>query len=205
MTRKLATIALAVVALALTALAQAPAAGSAAPTKIGIINIQQAIIGSNEGQRDFQTLEKKFEPTRSELQNGNAEVENLKKQLSAQEGKLNEQARADLVKNIEIKSKALQRKLEDAQAEWQAQQTEITNRIGQKMLEVVQKYATDNGYSVILDVSAETSPVLWANATTNVTKPIVDAYNTQSGVPAPPAAPAAPAAKPAAAPAAPKK
>jgi outer membrane protein len=200
MTRKLATIALAVVALSLTAMAQAPAA--AAPTKIGIINIQQAIIGSNEGQRDFQALEKKFEPTRTELQNGNTEVENLKKQLSAQEGKLNEQARADLVKNIEIKSKALQRKLEDAQAEWQAQQTEITNRIGQKMLEVVQKYATDNGYSVILDVSAETSPVLWANSTTNVTKPIVDAYNTQSGVPAPPAAPAA---KPAAAPAAPKK
>jgi outer membrane protein len=203
MTRKLATIALAVFALALTALAQAPA-GTAASTKIGIINIQQAIIGSNEGQRDFQALEKKFEPTRSELQNGNTEVENLKKQLSAQEGKLNEQARADLVKNIEIKSKALQRKLEDAQAEWQAQQTEITNRIGQKMLEVVQKYATDNGYSVILDVSAETSPVLWANASTNVTKPIVDAYNVQSGVPAPPT-PAAPAAKPAAAPAAPKK
>ena len=66
------------------------------------------------------------------------------------------------------------------------------------MLEVIEKYATANGYAVVLDVSSQASPVLWANATTNITKSIVDAYNAQSNVPAPAgttagAAPKAPA------------
>jgi len=40
---------------------------------------------------------------------------------------------------------------------------------------------------VILDVSSQQSPVLWAAQTTDVTQEIVTAYNAQSSV-APPAA-----------------
>jgi outer membrane protein len=157
--------------------------GGPLPTKIGIINIQGAIVATNEGQRDFQNLEKKFEPKRNELQNANTEVENLKKQLTTQGDKLNDSSKADLVKNIDIKQKNLQRALEDAQTEWGSQQNDIGNRIGAKMMEILEKYATENGYAVILDVSSQTSPVLWANSATNVTKAIVDAYNAQSNVP----------------------
>jgi outer membrane protein len=186
--------------------ALAPASGPA-PTKIGIMNIQGAIIATNEGQRDFQTLEKKFEPKRTELQLAKTEIDNLNKQLTAQADKLNETALADLRKNIQTKQTNLNRSLEDAQQEWASQQNDIGNRIGAKMMEIVEKYATENGYAVILDVS-QGNTVLWANAATNVTKAIVDAYNAQSNVPAPaasaPAKPAASSAKPAGA-AAPKK
>ncbi|MFB3814330.1 MAG: OmpH family outer membrane protein [Terriglobales bacterium] len=217
MTRKLVTIIFAVFVLGLAALAQAPAApatppttGAApattgpAPTKIGIVNIQAAIMATNEGQRDFQALEKKFEPKRNELQAQSGELEKLKNQLQTQGDKLNDTARADLVKNIEAKQKTLQRAFEDAQADWTSQQNEIANRIGQKMLEVLEKYATSNAYAVVLDVSTQQSPVLWASAATNITKPLVDAYNAQSGVPAPATTAAAPA-KPAAPPATNKK
>ncbi len=196
MTRKLVSTIIAVCALGLAAFAQAPAAPAASapgPTKIGIINIQAAIMASNEGQRDFQSLEKKFEPKRTELQNANADLEKKKNQLQTQGDKLNEAARADLVKQIEAQQKTLQRSFEDAQSDWTNQQNEIANRIGQKMLEVLEKYATQNGYSVVLDVSSQQSPVLWASAATNITKPVVDAYNAQSGVPAPPTTAAAPA------------
>ncbi|MGA3209990.1 MAG: OmpH family outer membrane protein [Terriglobales bacterium] len=196
MTRKLAIIAFAVTALALGAFAQAaasaPAASGPAPAKIGIINIQAAIVNTNEGQRDFQALEKKMEPKKAELQRTNAEVEDLKKQLSTQGDKLNEAAHAELVKNIETKSKALQRSYEDAQADFTTQQNEIANRIGQKMVEILEKYSTANGYAVVLDVSQQQSPVLWASASTNITKPIVDAYNAQSNVPPQPTTTGAP-------------
>jgi outer membrane protein len=211
MIRKLAGITLVAVLATATALAQsspaapaaaanAPAASAPAGTKIGIINIQQAILASNEGQRDFAELQKKFEPKQTELQASNKEIEDLKKQLNTQGDKLNEEARATMVKNIESKQKSMQRSLEDAQADYQAQQGDIANRIGGKMLEVLDKYAKDNGYIVILDVSSPQSPVLWAGPSTDVTKPIVDAYNAQSGIAAPAAsAPVKPAApKPAA-------
>lgn len=153
-------------------------------------------MATNEGQRDFQALEKKFEPKRAELQNANVDVENLKKQLTDQGAKLNESARSELMKNIENRQKVLQRNYEDAQADWNNQQNDIANRIGAKLLEVMEKYAAANGYAVVLDVGGQQSPVVWANASTNITKVVVDAYDAQSNVPAPSTA-AAPAARPA--------
>jgi len=180
---------LSVGALAQTGAAATPAPSVPAPTaatpKIGIINMQQAILASNEGRRDFESLQKKFEPKQTELKGMNDEVEGLKKQLNTQGDKLNDEARANLVKTIELKQKSLQRSLEDAQGDFQSQQNDILNRVGQKMMEVLDKYAKDNGYTMILDVSNPQSPVLWAGASSDVTKAIVDAYNTQSGVAAP--------------------
>ena len=189
------------IVLVTTAMAQTgtPAAGaaastptaSAAPTgsvKVGIIDIQAAIVATNEGARDFEALQKKFEPRRSELQNLNTEVENLKKQLSAQGDKMNEDARASLVKSIETKQKSLQRSAEDAQNEYQQQQNEVAQRILQKMAPVIDKYAKSNGYGLLLDSSNPwpQGPLLWATASVDLTKTVVDAYNAQSGV-APPA------------------
>ncbi len=191
MTSKLFRFLLPAALLTATAVAQAgptattPVAGSTA-ARVGIINIQNAIVLTYEGRRDLEALQKKFEPTQNQLNALNQEIENLKKQLQTQGDKLNDQARADMVRNIETKQKTLQRQVEDAQADFQGQQNEIANRIGGKLLEVLDKYAKQNGYSMILDVSSQQSPVLWAAQNTDVTKPIVDAYNAQSGVPAPP-------------------
>lgn len=165
---------------------------AAAGSKVGIIDVQSAIMASNEGGRDFEALQKKFEPRRTELQNLNTEIENLKKQLNTQGDKMNEDARATLVKNIEAKQKSLQRSAEDAQNDFQQQQNEVAGRIWQKLAPVIDKYAKDNGFSLLLDSSNPwpQGPLLWATATVDVTKPIVDAYNAQSGVAAPAVKPA---------------
>jgi Skp family chaperone for outer membrane proteins len=198
-----------------TAPAASPAAAAAAvpaSAKVGIVNIQAAIVGSNEGQRDFESLQKKFDPKRQELEGLNKEVDEMQKKFNTQGDKLNDEARSDLLKQIDAKKKILQRNYEDANTDIQAQQNEIANRIGQKLVSVLDKYAKDNAFTVILDVSGQQSPVLWAASSVDITKAVLDAYNTESGVPAQPkpasaeAKPEAkPAAKSAAAPAAAKK
>jgi len=160
------------------------------------VNIQAAIISSNEGQRDFETLRKKYDPKRNELELLNRDVEDLKKQLSTTGDKLNEDARSNLLKQIDSKQKTLQRSYEDANNELQGQQNEIANRIGQKMMEVLDKYAKEHGYAVILDYSGQASPVLWAATSTDVTQILVEAYNAVSGVPAQPKTSGAPAITP---------
>src|SRR5208337_1933881 len=112
---------------------------------------------------------------------------------STQGDKMNDDARANLVKSIETKQKSLQRSAEDAQNEFQQQQNEIAQRILQKMAPVIDKYAKANGYGLLLDSSNPwpQGPLLWATAAVDVTKPIVDNYNAQSGV-APPASAAKP-------------
>ena len=205
--------------------AQAPAAGTPAapaaqpaaqpavnpasigPSKIGIIDMQAAIAANNEGRRDLEALQKKFEPRQTQLQNLNKEVEELRKQLSTQGDKLNEETRANLVKQIETKNKQLQRDGEDAQNDYQQQQNEIAQRILGKLGPVIDKYAKDNNFSLILDASNPwpQSPLLWAGQQVNITQAIITTYNAQSGVPAPPAAtkPSTAANRPAAAPAKP--
>jgi outer membrane protein len=185
--------------------AAAPAATPApgpAPTKIGIVNIQDAIVGTNEGKKEFDALQAKFGPKEAELKTLNDEVEGLKKQFQAQTDKLSDEERASRAKTIEAKQKVLQRNYDDAQSEFQQAQQEVVNRIGTKMLTVLEKYANANGFAVILDVSNPQTPVLWANNGTIITKDLVDAYNAANPSAAPPAksgaaAPARPPARPA--------
>jgi outer membrane protein len=204
MTSKLARFLLAVaLVVSVAALAQtgsaaaAPASPAPAATgtgnKIGTINLEQAIFATNEGRRDFEALSKKLEPKQTELKGQNDEIESLKKQLNTQGDKLNEEARANLVKQIETKQKQLDRALQDAQEDARNQQSEIGQRIIQKMAPVLVKYANENGFGVIIDTSQPwpQSPIVWWGESLDVTKPIVDAYNTQSGVPAPAASGAA--------------
>lgn len=176
----------------------APAATGTTGTKVGTISIEQAIFATNEGRRDFEALSKKLEPKQNELKGQNDELEGLKKQLNTQGDKLNEDARATLVKQIETRQKSLDRSVQDAREDAQNQQNEIAQRILQKLAPVLVKYANENGFGVIIDTSQPwpQGPVVWWGEAVDVTKPVVEAYNAQSGVPAPAAN--APAAKPAA-------
>jgi outer membrane protein len=190
--------------------AAAAAAAKATGTKVGTINIEQAIFASNEGRRDFEQLSKKFEPKQNELKGSADEIDSLKKQLNAQQDKLNEESRDKLMKQIEAKQKVFDRSTQDAQEEFQSQQGEIGNKILTKMAPMIVKYASDNGYGMILDTSQQwpRGPVIWYGPAVDITQPIVEAYNTQSGVPAPaagstPTKPVRPATTPATKPATP--
>ena len=179
--------------------ASAPAA--AAPpaltgTKVGAINIEAAVFGCNEGSRDLDALRKKFEPKQNELKTQNDDLESSKKQLTTQEGKLNEDALATLKKTVETKQKLFDRAVQDAQEDFGAQQQEIFSRVLQKVAPVIVKYSQENGYGLIIDTSKQwpQGSVLIAGDNFDITKAVVDLYNAQSGV----AAPASGATKPAA-------
>src|ERR1700677_1175150 len=145
-------------------------------SKLGTINIEQAVMGSNEGQRDFEALRKKLEPKQNELKAQNDDLESLQKQ-----------------KQIESKKKSFDRSVQDAQEDFQNQQKEIFQRILQKMAPVIVKHAQEGGFAMVMDTSNPwpQSPVLWFGEQGDITKAVVDIYNTQSGVPAPAASGAA--------------
>lgn len=190
-------------------LPSAPSASTGAITaaggnKVGAINITEAIFASNEGARDLEALSKKFEPKQAELKGQNDELEALKKQFDTQKDKLNDEAAANLKKQIESKQKTFDRAVQDAQEDFGNQRQEIATRILQKLAPVIVKYSQENGFGIIVDTSNPwpQSPILWWNPDkVDITKPVIEAYNVQSGVPAPanpasakPAAPKTPAA-----------
>ncbi len=189
MKRTLAIAVLAVSGLVVGASAQTPtsaaAPAAAGPAKIAVIAFQAAVAQTNEGQRDFADVQKKFEPKRAQLKAQSDEIETLKKQLQAQGNTLSPAETASKTKSIDEKTKLLQRNAEDAQNDFQQAIQDMYNTLASKVYEVLNAYAKQHSYTLVVDVSAQQSPVLWAADSSNITKPIVDAYNLKSGVPAP--------------------
>jgi outer membrane protein len=211
MKRSLAIVVMLASGMVLSAAAQtlppppAPAAAPVAvPAKIAVIAFQAAVARTNEGLRDLADLEKKYGPKEAALKALSEEIDTLTKQLQDQGASLSEVERSTRAKAIDEKKKQLDRDAEDAKNDFQQDMQEVFQALQSKVYDVMQSYAEQQGYTLILDVSQQQTPVLYAVNGTDITKAVIDAYNLKSGVPAPPQ-PAAAAPKPAAPkPAAPK-
>ena len=166
---------------------------SAYPAKIALIAFEQAVIATNEGQRTLADMQKKYAPQKAKIEALAAEVDTLKKQLQAQG--LSEEQHAAKLKEIDAKDKQLQNESEDASNAYNAEVQEALSKVMQKVNVVVQDYVKKNGYTLLLDVGGQQSPVMWTAAEPNadITQAIVDAYNASSGIAAPPPAAPAPA------------
>ena len=165
---------LAISSLALTMMSGVPAM---AQQKIGVVQVQSAIVGTKEGQKAAGDLETRMSPKRKELEGKQAELRTLQESLQKGGSVMNEQARAELARKIDSKNKDYQRSLEDAQAEFQAEQDKLLNDLGAKLMAVINKYAKDNGYSLVIDVSNPQTPVMYASETIDITKDIIDLYD----------------------------
>lgn len=188
---------LALSASAQTAAGSAAAAAPATPPKVAVIEFQAAVTSTNEFQRDFGDLQKKFEPQRTQLKALGDEVDTLTKQLQAQADKLSDAERASKAKTIDDKKKQAQRIADDAQNDYQTAMQDTFGKVAGKVDELLNTYAKEQGFTLVIDATEQqqTPPtVLYHTDGSDITKAIVDAYNVKSGVPAPPPqAPNAPA------------
>jgi len=172
--------------------AQKPAAAAPVPgAKVAVIAFQAAVTQTNEFQRDAADLEKKYDPRRVQLKSLSDEIDNLTKQLQAQDAQLSDAERASRARAIDDKKKKLDRDTQDAQSDFQADMQQIINDVAGKVGALMSDYADKHGYTLVLDAGdQQAATVLYAVPAMDITKEIIDAYNTKSGIPAP--APQAP-------------
>ena len=171
----------------------APAAAPAAvPAKIAVVAFQLAVAQTNEGQRDFGDIQKTFAPKEAALKALSDEIDNLTKQLQTQGASLSQAEQANKAKVIDDKKKQLDRDSEDARNDFQADIQEMYNALASKVYDVMSSYAEQQGFTLVLDISQQQTPVLFSANGTNITKQVIDAYNLKSGVPAPPPTAAGP-------------
>ncbi len=181
-----ATAAFAQVAPSSSASAAKAPAPVAMPAKIAIIEFQPGTMQTNEGKAAMAQLQQKYEPTQVKLKGLSDEIDSLKKQLAAGGEKLTAEERASRTSTIDTKEKQLQRDAEDAQGAFQNEASQAYQKIAAKVYQTAQQYAEQNGYTMVLDISGQQSPVLWANPSTDITAAVIEAYNVKSGVAAPP-------------------
>jgi outer membrane protein len=166
--------------------------------KFAIINIQGAIISTKDGQAAAAKLNQQTAPKKKELEQKQSEINALQDQLNKGQNTMSDSAKNDLYKSIESKKKSLQREVEDAQADLEAEQNKILQQLGQKIMAVIERYSKDNGYTMVVDVGTQNTPVIYASPSIDITKEIIELYDKSTASASAPATPAPAAPKPAA-------
>ena len=161
------------------------------PQKIGVINIQGAIVGTKDGQKASQELDAKFVPKKKEFDTRQSEIGQLQDQYNKGGTVMAEDKRAQLAREIDEKKKRLERDMQDAEEDLRAEQQKVLQGLGQRIMAVIEKYAKDNGYTMILDDSNPNTPLLYASSSIDITQDIVGLYDKSSanGGPMPTATP----------------
>ena len=192
--------ALAVIFLSPVSGIRAQSTAAAAPAKIAVLNIRNAIVATAEGKQAQAQLQSQFAPKQNDLQNTQKQIEDLQRRIGEGARTLSDDEKGKMQRQGELLTRRLQRGNDDLNEELNAAQSDIIDTIGRKMLDVLDRYSRENGYTVVLDTSAQGSPVVYGSSQSDITQDIVrlydQAYPAKNGAPAASAAPA-PAPRPA--------
>jgi outer membrane protein len=135
-----------------------------APQKFAIINMQQVILETKDGKQD---------------------------ELRKTENTISEEKKATLTRDIDAMTKGLQRDTDDAREDVNQEQQKVLNDLGGKIMQVLNKYASDKQYTMVFDVSGTPNNILFASSAIDITREIITLYDANA--PASVAKPAAPA------------
>jgi outer membrane protein len=175
--------------------AQATATPGAPPTgKVGVLNVRAAILGTSEGKLAQAELQSQFAPRQTELESMNKQINDMRQRLAACEGKCSQEEIARLTTQGQRFAQQLERKQNEMQEDANAAQADVFERLGRKMNDVLDRYARENGYVVLLDYSAQNTPIVNFSNQADVTQDIVRLYDQAYPVKGGAAAQAKPAA-----------
>src|SRR5215470_10972030 len=183
--------ALAGICLLGTVAVRAQSAPAAASGKVGVVDVRSAIIATAEGQQASAELQSKFAPRQTELENLNKQINDIRQRLQSGQVTLSQEEQARLTRQGEALARQLERKQNEYQQDVNDEQGEVIDRIGRKMVDVLNRYARENGYSAVFDSSAQNSPLIYKSDIIDITNDIVRLYDQAYPVKAGAAAPAA--------------
>jgi len=162
--------------------------------KVAVINIQSALVSTKDGQKAASELTNRFQPKKTEFDKRQNEINELQDKLNRGRNTLSDDARQNLVREIDQKTKSLKYDTEDAQAELNNTEQKIMGELYGRIRAVVDKYAKDNGYILVLDDSSQ-QMMVYASSSIDITRDIIELYDKNS--PGQPAATSSGAAQPA--------
>jgi len=159
------------------------------PVKIAWIILDQVIFTCDEGKARFSEVSKYVDDKNTELDNMRKELEKLRNQLNVQGSKLTDEALADLQSQIDEKQTAMERFQQDTQKEIENRRVRVTNYLGKRMQEAVEKVAKEKGLHAVLYFNS--SRDAWVDPSLNISEEVIKVYNVLhpvSGAKAPAAA-----------------
>lgn len=165
------TFLLLLLAAAAPAFAQTPQAPA---PKVALVNLEQALVATTDGQNAEKKLDARFTPRKAALDQMQKELMALQDKLD--KGTENEDERKRLAQEIDQKGDDVDKETTQADADLSQAQRQVLRELGPKLMRVVVHYARQHGFDIVLDVSSSDMPRLYADDATDITKEVVEEY-----------------------------
>jgi len=145
--------------------------------KVGVINIQEALVGTRDGQKATQELDKKFLPEQKEFDTRQNELIQLQDQFTKGSAVLSQEKRNELAHDIDEKKKRLERDMQDAEDDLKGEQQKLLQSMAARMTAVISQYSKEHGFMLVIDIGNQNTPVLFAAGGVDITQDVIALYD----------------------------
>jgi outer membrane protein len=149
------------------------AGAASAQTKVGVINMQKAVLESAEIKAASAAMEARFKPRVAQIDALNKEIAAISDNLQKNSGKLTPQAEADMNAQGARKQREAQRLNEDLNADVERERNDILGKATVRMQETVKQVADAKGLDLVVDVPY----TVFFKAALDITPDVIAAYD----------------------------
>lgn len=153
----------------------ATAAFGADGVKIAMVDIQKLLVLSDAGKDVKEQLAAKANKYDADKNSREEDLKKLKGELEKQSGILTDDARKAKEQLFFQKRKEMDRSLKVAEEDFEAMKQELTGRIIEEVVKIIQDYGKKNGYLVIF---IKNDSMVYVDEKTDLTDEILKVFNS---------------------------
>ncbi len=147
------------------------------PVRFGFVDLQAVITQSKEGQAAMDKVKAEAAEKQKEITAKEAEIKQMDADLQKQAAAMSEAAKKDREEEIRRKLRDLKRVTEDVNRDLAKREGEMVNDLLKDLTTVIRDYGKDKGYTLIVEKGQ--SGVIYGNDAADLTKEILERYNTR--------------------------
>jgi len=141
--------------------------------KVAVVDFERAVVESAAGKKSSEKFNSTLQAKQADLEKRQKDLEDQQKKLQNGARTLSDAVKGDLQKDIDRRTRELQRVNEDAQKELQALRDELLRPIAERASAILNAMAAEQHYTLVVDISSQESNVLWANPKNDITAELV--------------------------------
>lgn len=149
----------------------------AAESKVGYVDMQKAIQSTTAGKKAKESLDAEFQKRKGTLDKSKADIEKMGQDLEKKKSVLSEEVLGKKQMELQEEMMKFQKKVGENQLDLQKKEEELLKPILTKMKAVVEKVASEKGYTMVLEAKGQN--VLYAQKDADLTDDVVKAFEKE--------------------------
>jgi len=149
--------------------------GSWAADKIGFINLQEIMQGSNAGKKAAEEFKKFYDKETQDIKNAEKELKKMKEELEKQSSLMTQNSKNEKEAAYQKKMRDYQLLVNDTNEELKKRDQEMTQKLMPGIIKIVRSIAEKEKYTLVLDVA--TMPIPYYAKENDFSHKVIEEFN----------------------------